>query len=247
MYTAKNYIKVSSASEACELLQNSKKNKIVAGNMWLRLGNGSYNTLIDITDCGLDYITDDNDFVKIGACTVLREIEESKLLANNFNNMFQEVTKYIVGIQFRNTATIGGNVFLKHGFSDIITLLLALNADLVFHNYGKIKLEHYLKQQIKGDLLKEIIIEKKQNVWFKAFKSTATDLSMINVAIVKKNGKIRVAVGAKPSVADIKEFSANCKTETIANSFKFGNNMRCSAEYRLIVLKNMLEQYLNNK
>ena len=245
MYTAKNFVKVNSADEACELLEKSPRNRIVAGNMWLRLGNSNYNTLIDISALELNYIVEEDNAIRIGACTTLRDVEKSQILSKNFNNMFQEVTKAIVGVQFRNTATIGGNVFLKHGFSDLVTLLLALESKLVFHKAGTINISDYLKQQIKGDLLKEIIIKKQQNVEFKSFKVTATDLSMVNVAVTKEVDKIRVAVGARPAVADVVEVPIDFTSDRILENFTFGSNIRGSANYRAIVVKSLLEQCLN--
>ena len=50
----------------------------------------------------------------------------------------KEATRHIVGTQFRNLATIGGSVSGRFGFSDIWTLLLALDADVELYKGGRI-------------------------------------------------------------------------------------------------------------
>lgn len=60
----------------------------------------------------------------------LRELETNKLLNELTYGAFSESVKHIVGVQFRNLATVGGSVFGRYGFSDIITLLVALNAEV---------------------------------------------------------------------------------------------------------------------
>ena len=244
MYTAKEYIKPKSADEVCQLLEKGKRNRIVAGNMWLRLGRSNYSQIIDITALDLNYIKENDKQIIIGACTPLGDVEKSQIVKKNFNNMFEKVLKNIVGTQFRNTATIGGNVYQKHGFSDIITLLLALDADLVFHLAGKMKLSQYLNRQIKGDLLKEIIIEKNQQVSFACYKHTATDLSLLNAAICKSNNKMIVAVGSRPRVACAKIFDMEIDAVTIAEQFEFGTNTRASAAYRKAIAANLIEECL---
>ena len=246
MYNARDYIKAQSCREVCEALSKSKRNKIVAGNMWLRLSKGNYNSLIDITDLGFDYIKEENNFVKIGACTPLRKIELSGILSENYGCVFSNLLAKIVGVQFRNTATIGGNVFLKHGFSDIITLLVALDAKVCFELSGEMALTEYISRQIQNDLLKEIIIPTKQNVAFASYKPTATDLSALNVAVCRDNSEIRVAIGARPAVAKAKVFAADTNAEIIASAFNYGNNMRSSAGYRKIIAMDLLEKCLTD-
>ena len=47
-----------------------------------------------------------------------------------------ESVRHIVGVQFRNLATVGGSVFGRFGFSDVLTLLLALEARVVLYRGG---------------------------------------------------------------------------------------------------------------
>ena len=44
-----------------------------------------------------------------------------------FNGAFKEALRHIVGVQFRNTATVGGSVFPRYGFSDVLTVFASVD------------------------------------------------------------------------------------------------------------------------
>ena len=58
MITIQKYVRAQSLEEAWTLNQ-SKRNRIVGGMLWLRLGKGSINTAIDLCDLGLDGIREE--------------------------------------------------------------------------------------------------------------------------------------------------------------------------------------------
>ena len=45
---------------------------------------------------------------------------------------------HIVGVPFRNCATVGGSVFSRFGFSDLTCALLALDASVVLYRGGEL-------------------------------------------------------------------------------------------------------------
>ena len=51
MITIEKYVRAQSLEEAWQLNQN-KRNRILGGMFWLRLGKGSVNTAIDLCDLG---------------------------------------------------------------------------------------------------------------------------------------------------------------------------------------------------
>ena len=67
--------------------------------------------------------------------------------------------KEILGIQFRNTATMGGSVASRFGFSDIIPALMAVHADIVTFKGGRMSIHDYMKYR-ERDILVEIRIPK---------------------------------------------------------------------------------------
>ena len=75
MITIQKYVRAQSLEEAWQLNQ-SKRNRIVGGMLWLRLGRGSIGTAIDLCDLGLNTIEETEDAFSIGAMTTLRQLEQ---------------------------------------------------------------------------------------------------------------------------------------------------------------------------
>ena len=127
MFKAREYVRVKSLEEAWNLNQK-KSNVIVGGMMWLKMGRGQKGTVIDLSGLGLDTIEETEEEFSIGCMCTLRQLELHEGLNKEFDGIFRECTRHIVGTQFRNGATVGGSVFGRYGFSDILTCLLALDS-----------------------------------------------------------------------------------------------------------------------
>jgi len=74
MMTIQNYVRAQSLQEAYDLNQ-VKRNRVIGGMMWLRLGSGSVNTAIDLCQLGLNTIEETEEQFSIGAMVTLRQIE----------------------------------------------------------------------------------------------------------------------------------------------------------------------------
>ena len=131
MFHAKEYVKAESLEQAYELNQK-RSNVLVGGMMWLKMSSGNRNTVIDLSGLGLDQIEETEDEFRIGCMCSLRQLELHKGLNQYFDGAFRECTRWIVGTQFRNGATVGGSVFGRFGFSDILTCMMVLDS------YGRI-------------------------------------------------------------------------------------------------------------
>ena len=66
MITIQKYVRAQSLEEAYQLHQ-SKRNRIVGGMMWMRLGRGSVGTAIDLCDLGLNTIEETHEQFSMGA------------------------------------------------------------------------------------------------------------------------------------------------------------------------------------
>jgi CO/xanthine dehydrogenase FAD-binding subunit len=165
-----------------------------------------------------------------------------------------KAVKNIVGVQFRNMATIGAGVYSKYGFGNITTALLALNADVVLFHGGRIKLQSFLANGYDRDILVEIIIP---NIDIKAsyqsIRNSYSDYSILNVAAARGINGWRIAVGARPGVSQVSLNSSaflnkgTLKDEDIlyasklaAEELTFGSNMLGSEKYR----KNICEVFV---
>jgi carbon-monoxide dehydrogenase medium subunit len=97
--------------------------------MKMRLAQPEY--LIDINQIGgLDYIEEDDGYLKIGALTREADLEASDLIRSKYP-LILDTAFSIADPQVRNLATVGGN--LAHGdpANDHPATMLALNAEVV--------------------------------------------------------------------------------------------------------------------
>ena len=118
---------IESLEEAYELNQK-KANRIVGGMMWMRMGDNRMNTAIDMSGLGLDKIEESDEEFKIGCMTTLRQLEVHESFNEYTDGCAKEALRHIVGVQFRNLATVGGSIYGRYGFSDVLTLLIGLDS-----------------------------------------------------------------------------------------------------------------------
>ncbi len=257
MITFKNYMAPESVEEAYEALLSKKTAKVIGGGCFMRMGKKKIPLAIDLSKAGLDYINDTGSEIEIGAMTSLREFETSELLRENFGHIIRDSVKHIIGVQLRNIATIGATVYSKYGFSDPLTSLLALDADIVLHNEGRISLEEYVNDNTKRrDILEKIIIKKNLTSGsFQTMRNSNVDYAILSVAFTEIDGKYRIAVGARPRRASLAykameylqekgltEETAKKAGEMAAEELHFGSNDRGSAEYRKELCKVLVKK-----
>ena len=236
---AKSFLRASSLEEAYKLVKESPRNKIVAGGLWLKKGNADVDTLIDLSLLGLDKIEDKKDYVEVGAMVSQRELEKSPLVPE----IIREATKAIMGPAFREIATVGGSVYGKYGFSDIVTVLLAHHVELVFYPEAVITLDEYVKKPgfYDGILTNIRIFKDKNKAYFKKVEITALDYPILNVAVVKGK-EYKVVVGSRPLVAALCENSMKYlneggkdfakAAELAVEELKFGDSIATKSAYR---------------
>ena len=114
MFTFTNFFPASTIEEAYNELVKNKKNVILGGTSYLRMGNANYNTAVDISNVeDIDKIIEKEDSFEIGAMVSFRQLETDKALYKYFPVISSAVYD-IVGVQLRNNARIGATVFTKH-------------------------------------------------------------------------------------------------------------------------------------
>lgn len=255
MFSLKEYVTVDSLQEAYELMNKNKNNIILGGLLWLKMGNKNYNIGIDLSKLGLDTIIDTESQIEIGCMTTLRQIETSSVLDTYFDGIVADSVKNIVGVQFRNCATIGGSVYSRFGFSDPLTALLALDTYVHMYHGGIIPLEKFIAMPYQKDILVKIIIKKNgRNASYKSHRMTSTDFPIVTVAISRFNSNWKIVVGARPNKAALatgasKLLPQNATKEDIASAcevvtheLNFGTNQRGSAEYRKELTKVLVKR-----
>ena len=246
MIRFKNYIKAESLEEAFAL--NQKKSSVIGGGMmWLKVQNRVKMTLVDLSGLGIDKIEESEDGFSIGAMCTLRQLEAHEGLNTCFQGVFKECTRSIVGVQFRNGATIGGSVFGRFGFSDIITCLLALDTWVELYKGGIIPLKDFCRKKSDRDILVRILIKKDgRRAAYASQRMAKTDFPIIACCVSRKDGKLFVSVGARPGKAELAVFDGNQISSgeelaiRVSEGFSYGTNMRGSGEYR----KHLAEIYI---
>ena len=241
----RNYVMAKTIEEAYELNQK-KSSVIVAGNMWLRMCGLKKQTAIDLSLLGLDKIEETGDAFVIGSMTTLRALETDSALDQAFGGVFARALAPIVGTQFRATATVGGSVYSRFGFSDVSSLLLALDAEVILFKRGAVKLTRYQQEPWDRDIITHIRISKGQRAAVESVRVSGTDIPVLVCAAARSEAGIRLVLGARPAraivAADGVDGAQKETFEHIAGRTAFGDNLRASAAYRRRIAPVLMER-----
>ena len=240
MLKIKNYIKAESLEQAYEL--NQKRTACVLGGMvWLKMGNRNIMTAIDLSGLGLDTITETEEAFVIGCMTPLHALETHKELNAYTNSAIRESVRHIVGVQFRNCATVGGSIFGRFGFSDVLTMFLALDTWVELYKCGCIPLAEFARQKPDRDILVRLIVKKHEDKSvYLSHRNSKTDFPVLTCGISLRDGQVYTAVGARPSravclcvaEADWKKKGSEALAGELAAQFPTEGNMRAGKEFR---------------
>ena len=251
MFTIRKLVQPDSITEAYETLVAGADNVILAGCAFLRLGNKKIDTAVDLFRCKINFVTEETDYIEIGAMTTLREIETNSIVRSSFNGMLSHSVEHIIGVQFRSAATLGAPVFSRYGFSDPLTALLALDTSVELFKGGRMSLVDFLRRPYAKDILTKLIIKKDgRKASFQGFRNAASDYSLLNAAVSRLGSQWTIAVGARPMAAQIAEkassvlsaggMTAEDAGAMAAEELVFSSNTKASAEYRKALCKTLV-------
>lgn len=258
MLNIDKFIAPTRLDDAYQVLQSCPDAVLLGGCGYLRLADRQIETAIDLSKLELDYIRESDAGTAIGAMTSLRTIETDLLSSSLGRGVLVAAVKDIVGVQLRRGVTIGGSVAGRYPFSDPVAALLALDAQLVFHAAGVIRLEDYLADKPLRDILVEIFIPDNECVAaFCSLRKAKTDYSVLNVAVARSESDFRIVVGSRPARAVrvneaeqyLHEHGLNDETLSmvgamVAELLTFGSNPRGSAEYRKAICPVLIQRAL---
>ncbi len=244
MLTIKRYVRAQSLEEAYTLCQK-RANVVLGGMLWLKTQNRTVDTAIDLSDLGLDAIEETPEAFRIGAMVTLRQLEQHDGLAALTQGAMAESVRPIVGVQFRNLATLGGSLYGRFGFSDLLTLFLVLDAKVELYHGGTVPLADYAARPYERDILTHIVVPRQPGrVAYRAQRNISTDFPVLTCAVAVRSDGVRCAIGARPMKArlytgdpalltgGITPESAAAFGESIAAEASFGGNLRAGADYR---------------
>ena len=251
MLKSKEYVKVKDLEEA--YLLNQKRTACVLGGMvWLKMGNRNVSTAIDLSGLGLDTIEETEEEFRIGAMTSLHALETHKGLEAYTKDAMKESLRHIVGVQFRNCATVGGSIFGRYGFSDVLTMFLAMDSYVELYKGGVVPLAQFAQSKPDRDILVRILVKKRPvRTVYLSQRNSSTDFPVLTCSVgLFADGEVRAAVGACPQRARLvpdtqgilkdflnknqeeQEKSAMDFAQYAKETVKTGSNMRASKEYR---------------
>ena len=159
MLTIREYKQAATLEEAWQLNQK-RPNRVLGGMLWMRLSKGNVQTAIDLSALGLDTIEETETEFRIGAMVSLRRLELHEGFTAYSDGANKEALRHIVGVQFRNLATVGGSVFGRFGFSDVLTLLLVMDSYVELYKGGIVPLADFVNMPYDRDILVHIIVKK---------------------------------------------------------------------------------------
>lgn len=248
----KHYVRPTSLEEAYHMLTASKSNTILGGGMWMKYAKRNIDTMIDLSNLHLNEIHEDHNHIIIGAQTTLRDIEIHPSIQRLGGGFLSHAIGSIVGVAFRNGATLGGSIIGKYPFSDVMTAMLTLNVKLHFYPKEEMSLHDFLEQKDKPHaILTHVLIQKtKGKGYFKKVSNTMLDFAILNVACFY-DGKIRIAIGARPAkpilamdamdmfhrASKIDDHVIRSIGDHVVKSVAFSDDERGSKDYRAILAK----------
>ena len=161
--------------------------------------------------------------------------------------------RHIVGVQFRNTATVGGSVFPRFGFSDVLTIFAALDTEVELYQGGLVPIKEFIDRKPDNDILVNMIVKKDgRKVSYQSHRMTETDFAVLTCAVACRAGKYTVVLGARPNKAQIvdnvelsdptEEADVSAFADAVVEQVTFGSNMRGSAEYRKAIAKVLIKR-----
>lgn len=265
MFYYNQYVRAQSLDEAYELYQK-KPNFVLGGMLWLKMKNKTLGTAIDLCDLGLDQIDGDENEFRIGAYATLRQIETHEALNAYTHGAIAESVRHIVGVQFRNVATVGGSIWGRFGFSDVMTIFRALGAKVQLHKAGIMDLDEFaaLPRTTRDVLVSVIVPKNAKGVVYLSQRNQSTDFPVLTCAVANRSGRYVAVIGASPYMAEpvwdedgILDGIADAKTDSnaaltdnsennakidkfaeyVAEHIRFGSNIRAGAEYREIICR----------
>jgi CO/xanthine dehydrogenase FAD-binding subunit len=232
MLKFKRYARPETLEEALKLNQG-RANCVLGGTGWLKMGQRQWNTAIDLSGLGLDQIEETDTGFRIGAMVTLRQLECHPALNAYTDGAVRDCVKHIVGVQFRNCATVGGTFWGRYGFSDVLTCFMALDAQVELAQGGVMPLEEFAAKKADNDILTHILVEKSPlKVAYESFRNTETDFPVLAVAVSRTDSGLRCAVGARPARAELVRGDDPQALLAAVDTLSYGSNTRAGGEYR---------------
>lgn len=211
----REFLRPTTLNEALELLrEREKRARLLGGGIELvRYPLPQATTLIDLSTLPLTYVKESEGSLAIGATTTLREAQDHPSVASYLDGVIPSMLRQVASPPLRNLATVGGALVSANPWSDVITLFLALGAQVTLFDGEEqtIPLSELYPtgRRLQGAILTEVVLPappRGSGAAFHKFSRTGFDIAMLNCACfvqVSQNRceRARIVVGGTPRLA----------------------------------------------
>jgi CO/xanthine dehydrogenase FAD-binding subunit len=216
------------------------------GTVLSRPGPDSY-AVVDLQALGLDQIVQEGNSLQIGATVTLEQCCQSAALPLALRTAAHRE----ISLNLRLMATLAGTLVSGDGRSVLSTLLMAIDARLVWlPGDREVPLGDWLPVRSKalpGKLISAIRLPSNTEAWFETVSRTPDDLPQVCVAAARwPSGRTRVVVGGfglAPLLA-MDGTEAGGAVEAVRNAFSQADDAWASAIYRLEAAASLVRRCL---
>lgn len=271
-----NYHYPGSLDEALSLHNRESRSYFIAGGTGLALSESRQPiALIDLNRLGLDKLKTNSDTKKItvGATTKIQTLVKGQEITHIANDYLSESLEKVGSYPVRNAGTLGGSIVRPFPWSDVIPILLTLDATVEYYDgsHGSRSLENLYEKEFRSTLRNSIVTglnislpeEGVTMARFFKFARSEFDVSSLNLGcrVTIHDGRIaeaRLVVGARPSFAQrlyemeetlagnqASDVSGRHFSELAKSSVEVGGDQKMSEEYRRAQVKKMTEDAIN--
>ena len=196
------FFKPQTLAEALEIKEKFKDEAIfLAGGTDVNCADSKYQIekVIGIEQLKLNKISKTDEALSFGAGVTIQELIDSPKIPDQLTT----AARHFVNRNIRNIATIGGSIASNNSTSNLIPILVALDAELkIGASATPVPVYDYVSQEMTR-LIESITISSKnltKKYGIRKFSHTANDISIITAAATfhiqnEKLSKVRVAVG----------------------------------------------------
>jgi len=229
------YLRPKTMDEVLKLLERKEPKTLpLGGGTIVAKSAGDPVVVVDLQELGLNSISKEKSEIVIGATATLSEVE--KFI---HNSDFSEAVQIQAGKNLRNTGTIAGMICTADGRSPLLTLLLGLDAKLIWEPGKKeISLGNWLPQRkswVDGKLIASISLSDSK-YRFASIGRSPKDQPILCCVLAKWPGnRLRVAIGGFGTIPTlVLDGNVNDDIETaVKNALHDADDLWASADYRM--------------
>jgi len=244
----REYVRPDELDMALSLVKKKGRSaRVIGGGIDLvRSSSPDIETLVDLSQLSLSYVRRTDKGIAIGATTTLTEILEAPALKNYLQGVVAEMLHQVGAPPLRNLASMGGTLASAHPWSDVITLFVALGAQVTLYN-GVTRMVPLSDLYASRALLSPAIITevllpayaKGTAAAFMKFSRTKFDIAILNCAclISTKNGdckSVRLTAGGTPRLAALLPEAAEVLLGGRLNQTSIGQAAEIARETMLV-------------